>query len=456
MEVQGTPLGDDKPVTLDAIINANPNFDQQQPIAPSGEVVDNPQVDAQGNPITVDPNSSTTGKPEPPANEPPATNTEVETFEQTIAKLNNDATLTPEDKEYKALLLDTFKGTGIDAQGNLVDKDNKVVLSSDKLKAYLDNDELPFDANGNVVNDKGEIIKTKEDYLKENSVVIPIIKDIEENFGIKFPEGFTPEESNAGIVEIVNEALKQDRRNTVVGFLDSNPELKAYAQHIALGGTAENYTSSNIDYKNIDIKKLEESAKLDLIKKSFTAQGNPNPEQLVEIIKKSGEEDLNKAVASAVLFLDGKQKETNEARDNAIRQQEIDSAKATDDYWKEVTQVVTKGTIGNIQIPLNKRQAFVDYMNKPVNDKRQSQEMIDAEKEGIEQDLLISYLRFNGGRIDTLATQIARQEKTNLLQDRFKKLKGLSNQTGVPDKGNQNNNAGNGNLSLEDLLGQKK
>lgn len=454
MENNGTAIADDKPIGLGEVINAT---NQNQASAPIVVVPDNKSDEGIINQEQVPP-SSTTGKDDKGNNEikDDANNQQVvETFEQTIIKLNNDATLSSEDKEYKTLLLETFKGTAIDEKGNLVDKDNTIVLSADKLKNYLENEELPFDDKGNVVNDKGEIIKSKEQVLLDNSVIIPTIKSIEEQFGIKLPNDFKTTENTEGIIEVLSESLKQVERKTVINFLDGNPELKAYAQHLHLGGTAENYTSSNIDYKNINIKTLEESAKLDLIKKSFTTQGNLNPDQLIEMIKKSGEEDINKATASAILFLDAKQTESNTARDAQIKQANIDQQIANNNYWKDVSTLVTKGTIGEIQIPITKRQAFFDYMSKPINDKGQSQEAIDVEKEGIENDLLLSYLRFNNGKIDVLAGQIARQQRVNTLQDKFNKLKGLSNTTGVPEKGNQNNNDG-GNLSLEQLFPNRK
>ena len=463
MEGQGTGnTPDNKPtVTLEGIINSNNNQEPTQVVAPNGNEEGNvSQVDAQGNLITVPSNVSATGNQqqttEPPASTVPAGTDVVETFEQTVAKLSNDSTLSEEDKEYKTLLLNTFKGTAIDSKGNLIDKDNNIVLNASKLQAYLENDELPFDDKGNVVNDKGEVIKTREQYLEDNSVIIPIINDIKENFGIEFPADFKPSENNQGIIDIVHESLKLVKSNAVVDFLDQVPELKAYAQHLALGGTLEDYTSSNIDYKNIDVKKLEEIAKLDLIKKSFVAQGNPNPDQIVEILKKAGEEDINKATASAIMFLDAKQTETNASRDAELKETQRTQQVTTENYWKDVNSVITKGAIGNIQIPINQRQAFFDYMSKPVNEQGLSQEAIDASKEGIENDLLISYLRFNKGSIDKLATQIAREQKVVTLQSRFQKLKGLSSQTGVPDKGNRNNQNNNGNLSLEGLLGNRR
>lgn len=452
MEGQGTGNPDNKPaITLDNVVMST-NLNGVPPIVPpsgnEGGQVDNNQSDNNQSSSNQQQNIDASNPDNNQNNNTP----QGETFEQTVAKFRNDSTLSEEDKSYRDLLINTFKGNSVDEKGNLVDKDNIIVLSSDKLKNYLEKEELPFDTEGNVVNDKGEIIRTKEQVLSDNSVIAPLINDIAENFGIEFPTDFNVEETNQGIIHVVNESIKQVQRKTVNSFLDNNPELKAYAQHIALGGTAENYTSSNIDYKNIDIKRLEETAKLDLIKKSFVAQGNPNPDQLVEILKKAGEEELNKALASSLMFLDNKQAEVNSQREQQVKQQQIDSNIQVENYWREVNSTVQKGNIGNIIIPVNKRQAFTDYMSRPINDRGQSQEMIDAEKEGLEQDLLISYLRFNKGSIDKLALEIARESKVQSLQQKFKKLEGLSNTTGVPDKGKTNNNSEGNGVSLDALF----
>ncbi len=402
-------------------------------------------------PVVTDPNSSIT----PTIGNEPVVQPivpEVETFEGLVSNFNSE-TISDELKETKETLLSTFKATKIDTKGNLLNDANEVILSADKLKNYIDNDILPIDDKGNVINDKGEILQTKAEVDKQNSVIIPIKSALETNFAIKLADNLDFPETEEGIIQLVSEAIKTKTTNAVRTFLDAVPEVKGFYQHLALGGTAETYTSSNVDYKGINIKNLDESAKIQLLAKSFTLQETPNKDNIIDLIKKAGEEELNKATASAILFLDKKQTETNVAKDRELQALNIQEEQETEQYWNDVNKVVKDGKLGRINIPLAEREAFFNYMSKPINTNYESAESVDSAKDSLEFQLLVSYLRYKKGDISKLAESISKEDKVVNLKSKLANLtRRIDN--GVPiTTSSGNSGKPSGNLSLDGLLG---
>jgi len=374
-------------------------------------------------------------------------------FEQTLANFQR-TDLSDEDKDAQASLMDFFKATQIDAKGNLLNSAGALVLSADKLKSYLEEDQLPLNTTGDVINDLGEVVRTHAQLLEDNSVVAPLREAMETNFGVSFPADFVLPDTQEGIINLVQETVKQLNRNTVVNFLEAQPEVKGFVQHLALGGTVDNYQSSNINYKGVDVKTLDDTSKLEFLKRSFTLQGNPSPDSLIDLIKKAGEEELNKATKGALDFLDKKQTENNTARDQQVQLQQQEEAQNIKEYWNNVEQVITKGTLNSINIPVTERQAFFDYLARPINDNMESAESLDIQKDSVEFQLLVSYLRYKGGDVSLLAKNIAKQERVQTLSERMNKHR-TPNGSGVPSTSGSSSRQ-TSNLDITTLLGNNK
>jgi hypothetical protein len=371
-------------------------------------------------------------------------------FDQTLVDFKR-TDLSEEEKSAQGELLSFFKATNVDDKGNLLNENGQVVLTTEALKNYLDNDDLLISENGDVVNSLGEVIQTKADLLNTYSVVTPVKSAIETNFGVKFEGTQDFPDTTEGIIDLVQESLKQLNKNTVLNFLEAQPEVKGFVQHLALGGTVDTYKSSNIDYKGVDVKTLDDTSKLEFLKRSFTLQGTPNPEGLIDLIKKAGEEEINKATKGALDFLDAKQVEQNANRDAQLQQQYQQQEQDITNYWKNVETVVSKGNLNHINIPVQERAGFFDYLSKPINDKMESAEALDLEKETIETQLLISYLRYKKGDLSQLVNNIAKEQKVLTLSERMHKQRATNNGNGVPITKGSNNKTSS--VSLEALLG---
>lgn len=422
-----------------------------------------PQSDASGEGVNNDTNQGTpapqslegnNNNPAPSSGDltvPPSNGDIEETFEGLISKISSE-TIQPDDVDTRDTLLSTFKASKVDATGNLLNDKGEVVLSSEKLRAYLEAETLPLDDKGNMVNDKGEIIRTKEQLLADNSVVLFTKSRLETELGISFPADLELEDTEEGLAQLAIEAAKVKSTNAIKNFLDSRPAIKAYYQHLALGGSPDNFNSAVIDYKSIDIKNLADDAKIKLLKDSFTKQGNPNPDQMIEYIKKAGNEELNKAVAGAVLYLDKTQEARMTEQSKQLAEREKEAQEEANQYWGQVTEKVNKGRIGNVNIPIAERQAFLDYVSKPVTEDGRSKDMVDSENDTLDFELMMSFLRYKGADLSKLVANLAAQEKVNTLRDRVAKNKAIAVTSGVPQ--NTNGKQGVKTPNLETLLKQ--
>lgn len=412
-----------------------PAHEPQQPVEPVTPPVDNnPPVQ----PATVPPVDT------PPVNEIPET---IESYEDIIKVLNSSS-----DHSLKADIFGLFKATKSDDKGNLLNDEGKVVLSAEKFKDFVENDNLPLNEGGEAVNELGEVIRSKEQLLQDTAVIIPIQSAIETNFGIKFSDTSKFTDNTEGIVNLISESLKQLNVGAVRTYLDSNPELKGFAQHLALGGSVDTYSSSNINYKDINIKNLDESSKIDFIKKSFALQGNNNSEGLINLIKQAGEDEVNKYTANALIYLDGKQTETNKLRDEQLKQQHIAEQNQIKDYWTNVENIIQKGDLKLINIPVKERQGFFEYISKPINDKMDSAESLDMQKDSTEFDLMVSYLRYKKGDLSQLVNNLSSTDRVKKLSDKIKKYNSTINGSGVPIT--TSTSGKDANITIEKLLKQ--
>lgn len=440
-------------VSLDDVIGGpfaggnNPTKGGTNPTPP--EEPSTPPATPPATPPETPSQSINTGNQNPPDNGGQADDSaETVSFDGFVSRLTNP---TDEDKETIDGVLETFKGANLDTKGNVLNDKGEIILSAEKLKDFVDNDNLPLDENGNMVDDKGNILQTSQQLLQQNSLVLATKASIEENFGIKFPEGYEIDDTEEGLIELVNDAVALQNRNSVADFLDSSPVLKSFYQHLVLGKSPETFNDTNVDYRGINILGLNKESKLSYIKEMFKQQGNENPDAFMELLSSSTDEALNKNVASAILYLDKQQTESNEAREVQIKEQRQAQAQADQAYWADIKNVVTKGKLNEVTIPLLERDKFYQYLASPVNEGK-SQDMIDSANDSKEFDVMVSYLRYKKYDISKLAANISRESKVSTLKSRFEKHNRMKATSGVPRNVSSKGGSGAG-ISLDDITG---
>ncbi len=397
-------------------------------------------------------NDPTQQQPTEPIVNPATTPATTSTLPSVIQELQAE-NLDAETQQFKSDIFTLFKGEKLNEQGDLVNAEGKVVVTSTNLEKYITDQDLVLDEAGNAINALGEIILTKEGIDAKTPNPVNLIRSsIENNFGIQFPSDFQIEDSVEGINKLVETAVTIQSQNTIKGFLDQEPEIKAYYHHLKLGGTFDTYQASNIDYSGINIKTVDESVKIDLLTKMFKLQGNPSADIMVDLIKKGGEEVLNQNAAGAIKYLQTQQSERNKNNEVALQQQYQQELQETEQYWNTVKETVTKGKLNQIDIPIKDRESFFNYMATPVDKNMNSADNLAEEADPLDFKLLVSYLRWKKGDISELVKNIAKTEQVKSLSELMNKHKGR-NESGVPRTSSAKPTGTT--ISLESLLGNK-
>ena len=359
--------------------------------------------------------------------QPPANNSPIEEDNLTSLLSADDSSLSEEDRTLKNTLLSTFGAAGIDANGNLVNEQGQVVLSKDSLDKYIDTGEVLLDAQGNQIDETGKIIKPASEVNVANTIIELSKNAIEQELGFTLldSEGKPKSYSNSveGSTELLKDVATNATVNAVTAFLNSNPELKDIYFHLANGGKLDDYTASNIDYTTVDVTTLDRTGKLNYIKQSFEQQGVKNAGSLIKTLEQSSDEALTQAAADAIITLKQVSEDAKVQREREYQLNQQKEAQALEEYWNNVNSVITNGKLKDINIPNAEKDDFFKYLAVPINSKGESQEMIDAEKEDAEDRLLLSYLRFKKFNLNDLVNLKA---KTNRLEQ-------LRSRVGIPN-----------------------
>ena len=426
---QQNPQGNQNPQgslpSLDAVIDATLGIGG----TPAGTEPVTPPAGTEGNPPVEGGQQQAQGQQaqQQQQAQPPANNSPIE--EDNLASLLSagDSSLSEEDRTLKNTLLSTFGAAGIDANGNLVNEQGQVVLSKDSLDKYIDTGEVLLDAQGNQIDETGKIIKPASEVNVANTIIELSKNAIEQELGFTLldSEGKPKSYSNSveGSTELLKDVATNATVNAVTAFLNSNPELKDIYFHLANGGKLDDYTASNIDYTAVDVTTLDRTGKLNYIKQSFEQQGLKNAGSLIKTLEQSSDEALTQAAADAIITLKQVSEDAKAEREREYQLNQQKEAQALEEYWNNVNSVITNGKLKDINIPNAEKDDFFKYLAVPINSKGESQEMIDAEKESEEDRLLLSYLRFKKFNLNDLVNLKA---KTNRLEQ-------LRSRVGIPN-----------------------
>lgn len=426
---QQNPQGNQNPQgslpSLDAVIDATLGIGG----TPAGTEPVTPPAGTEGNPPIEGGQQQAQGQQAQGQQQaqPPANNSPIEEDNITSLLSADDSSLSEEDRTLKNTLLSTFGAAGIDANGNLVNEQGQVVLSKDSLDKYIDTGEVLLDAQGNQIDETGKIIKPASEVNTANTIIELSKNAIEQELGFTLldSEGKPKSYSNSveGSTELLKDVATNATVNAVTAFLNSNPELKDIYFHLANGGKLDDYTASNIDYTAVDVTTLDRTGKLNYIKQSFEQQGLKNAGSLIKTLEQSSDEALTQAAADAIITLKQVSEDAKVEREREYQLNQQKEAQALEEYWNNVNSVITNGKLKDINIPNAEKEDFFKYLAVPINSKGESQEMIDAEKEDNEDRLLLSYLRFKKFNLNDLVNLKA---KTNRLEQ-------LRSRVGIPN-----------------------
>lgn len=346
----------------------------------------------------------------------------IKSFDDLVNILTNKTSDTLSDEENDQLLdiVESFGGEALNKDGAVVDAEGKILYTAEQVKHFISTDTLPVDAQGNFINANGEVVKTKVELYRETTTVGTVMNALAKNFNISYGDDYMPDDTEDSIVDLVNKVTKVVEGRSVAQYMQNNPELDSLRKHIQLHGTAEGFKANAVNYDDVDLKALSTDVKKAYITEAYKVSGRTLTPAYSKYLDSLGEEDYNNEVDANLKVLKQHQTTTQQQVDNALKQKEINAQEEAKAYWNSVTTTVKNGKLGNISIPLPEREGFLSYLTDPVQNGR-SQDMLDADKDTVESDLLMSYLRYKGNDISALAKNIATTNSVQGLRERMAK-----------------------------------
>lgn len=437
--VQGTDNA--QGISIDTVLSNQGNpMPENAPVPPVTPTPETPPANQPPAPETVPPVTTPPVTPETPA-EP------VDEFERVLLSADG---LSAEDLQLRNNMLTRFGAVNTDAKGNLLDAQNRVVLSRANLDKFIDTGDVLQDAQGNQVNEFGEVIASAEQVVATNSFVNNARTAIEEEFGFQFldAEGKPKvyDNSSTGNLEFVKDAITNTHYNAVANFLNSNDELKQIFFHLQNGGTIENYVNESFDYTKVDVASLSREQKLNYIKTSFEKQGLKNASSTLKLLESASEEAVTEATSDALLALNGITEDARTQAEQEYQRRVEEHQKTVDAYWNERKSRIDGGKIGDITIPANEKDKFFDYIATAKDNQGRSQEQIDIANEDPDTSLMLSYLRYKKLKLDDFINIRARGNKLHTARERF-----LIPQTPAVVTSTPANTRSNDTISLENL-----
>lgn len=348
----------------------------------------------------------------------------IKTFDDllTIVTTKEAKDLTDAENEELVDIVDTFGGEAFSKDGAILNADGKVLYTAEQVKHYLTEGDLPINDNGDFVNADGEVVKTKSELFREQTTIGTVMNALAKNFAVSFNDNFLPADTEDSIVDVVNKVVSVVQESSVKEYMEANPELEAFRKHLILHGSAKGYTSSAVDYDTVIIKDLSKEAKQIYIAEAYKASGRTLTPAFSKYLDSLGEEDFNTEVAANLVVLKEQQQLRQDQVNSKLREKQVEEARNAEQYWNTVITTVKNGKLSNITIPLPERQAFLAYLTTPVENGK-TRDVLDAEVENIDSDLLMSYLRYKGNDISALAKNIATTQQVQTLREKMNKNK---------------------------------
>ena len=370
-------------------------------------------------------------------------------FKALLTSFIDDSTLDEDNKGIRTDLLTKYKGTSFDENGNILNEAGEIVTPFDTiLKESLEEDEVAMDAEGNQIDAEGKIVKTKVELAVENTVVNKW--HAESGYEFVDEQGNTKiyTDDEAGHKEYHTDLVNQQGIEWRQEFFNRTPELAEVAKHLLSGKSMDTYRST-VDYSTIDIKTLTPSDKERYIRQSFGDMDKTRVDDLIQLFKDSNRIDSEMEKALPIL-------QANEVRERQQRDFDYQqSVKAEQDkqmaYWNSVEQVVVKGQLNDIKIPDTDKKAFFDYLSTAIDSKGNSKEFLDSQKETLEQQLQIKYLRFKGYDLSKLVETKVKEAKVLTLKERIKQSAKIKS-TPVNDANKSTTSRGQ-DITIDKLLG---
>ncbi|MFA5395136.1 MAG: hypothetical protein WC346_03875 [Methanogenium sp.] len=370
--------------------------------------------------------------------------TEVNTLKESKIKLAADYI-----KSLDKVTLEGGKEGTINANGELVDANNQVVMSKDQLTQYIiDNVDLDIATNDGSLPD---LVSKMSGYeiLDEHGNPMVFEDTIE---GMAKREKILVEQE---ATKLANDKYKQ--------LISSLPGIE----------DAINYTKINGSLDGFGVIKNYDSIKLD--NNNATQQFNVIVENEMALGKSQDEameiatlyKDNDKLLEKSKLALDSLKKRSNDSKIKLAQEAanaEIEYENSIKEQTDNIANIINSGKLLNFSIPeilkvkdnngvirSVSRQNFIDYVTKRTYQGKYTSEQLDAAREPLERKVLFALLRFTNVDFSQLVSSMADDKLVSKYRNSSRNL----NLGGNSKILNINNTNSPGSIKIKSEVGQR-
>lgn len=298
-----------------------------------------------------------------------------------------------------------------------------------------------------------------DDAGEDDSVVAELVAASGYEFTDEAGNPIEFEDSTEGVIKFSQALAEKKAQEQVNSFIQKNPEIKAYHDHLLAGGKKEDYFSQRQTFEGVDIPKDNAELQERIVKEDLKAQGLSD-ERINRMVKAFKDSDslFDEAKDAQKNLIDTDKREKAEAVERnkeAIKQREEDSKK----YWEGVSSEISKGKLENgFTIPEKNRQEFLEYLSKPINESGLSQAIKNYADLSIDERLTIDYMikEITEKKISIMdyISQVSTTKQAKGLSARLKGKGTKGGSSGSSGDGGDKNKSKDGdrsNPSLEDI-----
>lgn len=305
----------------------------------------------------------------------------------------------------------------VDAEGNLVDKNNKVFKEAKDVKDFLKQFEVDDADNTENIIDVAKIIeKVGFEVTDENDKPI------------------TFENTPDGVASYINEVLDAKRTEYaqagVQQLIDKFPIVSDFLNYYVANGNSYEGFGQVRDRSTITIDENNTAQQEAIVREAFKESGKVGSiDDYISFLKSTNR--LLDAAKQDLATLQENDKRVKAEQAEAAQRKIEEDKKAEIAYWGKVKSAIDKKEIAGYKIPetilINKNgkqsaataDDFFNYLYQ-VDDKgysRYERELMETpEEEQLQNDLLRAYLKFTGGNYSNLVDLAIASEKTKTLR----------------------------------------
>lgn len=295
---------------------------------------------------------------------------------------------------------------GIDKEHELEDEDD-------------DDDDDDKDKEGD---DENEGEDESEPEFDEDTPLVDIIKH---RSGYEIEEEFEDDEEGLQLLtEKIAEKKAEELTQTIFG---QYPDVQEYLEYRSMGGDPDKYFQTKfpeVDFNEVEVTEDDVSQQEQLIRRELKQVRGYSEEEIEAEIEdyKNGGILQSKAKRALSALRAKQQKDQDDLLEEQERKLEAQREQVKQ-HWENVEKTLNEtASINGVNIPSKDKQAFFEYLSKPVEDGK-SKAMLDHENASLEDRLLIDYLLFKGFKIADLIDKRAKDQTAKTLKERMRKRK---------------------------------